>query len=61
MLTVKPSLTCLSGVVFVVPVWSGVNIAGVKLSDLNPDLGSESDPEKWEDVHKKVVNRYRCS
>jgi len=39
-----------------VPVWSGVNIAGVKLSDLNPDLGSESDPEKWEDVHKKVVN-----
>lgn len=39
-----------------VPVWSGVNIAGVNLKDLNPEIGSENDPEKWGEVYKKVVN-----
>lgn len=39
-----------------VPVWSGVNIAGVNLKDLNPEIGSDSDPEKWDQVYKKVVN-----
>lgn len=39
-----------------VPVWSGVNIAGVNLKDLNPGMGTENDHENWDDVHKKVVN-----
>lgn len=42
---------------FVVPVWSGVNIAGVNFKDLNPEIGTENDPEKWKEVHEKVVNR----
>jgi len=44
-------------VFFVVPVWSGVNIAGVNLKDLNPEIGAENDPENWGEVYKKVVNR----
>ncbi|XP_039964675.1 L-lactate dehydrogenase isoform X1 [Bactrocera neohumeralis] len=39
-----------------VPVWSGVNIAGVRLRELNPNIGTTEDPENWEDVHKKVVD-----
>ncbi|XP_023374664.1 L-lactate dehydrogenase A-like 6A [Otolemur garnettii] len=39
-----------------VPIWSGVNIAGVPLKDLNPDIGTDKDPEQWENVHKKVVS-----
>ncbi|XP_068620046.1 L-lactate dehydrogenase isoform X2 [Battus philenor] len=38
-----------------VPVWSGVNIAGVRLSDLNPKIGSDEDPEKWRQMHEMVV------
>ncbi|KAM4866025.1 L-lactate dehydrogenase A-like 6A [Thomomys bottae] len=38
-----------------VPVWSGVNVAGVRLRDLNSDIGTDRDPEKWEKVHKDVV------
>ncbi|XP_046312556.2 L-lactate dehydrogenase A-like 6A [Marmota monax] len=39
-----------------VPVWSGVNIAGVLLKDLNAAIGTGKDPEQWENVHKEVVN-----
>ncbi|XP_065360454.1 L-lactate dehydrogenase [Calliphora vicina] len=39
-----------------VPVWSGVNIAGVRLRELNPSIGSSEDPEKWNEVHKQVVD-----
>lgn len=39
-----------------VPVWSGVNVAGVKLSDINPKIGTSEDPENWAEVHKDVVN-----
>ncbi|CAB3259038.1 unnamed protein product [Arctia plantaginis] len=39
-----------------VPVWSGVNIAGVMLRDLNKSVGQEGDPENWKDTHMKVVN-----
>ncbi|KAG0721616.1 L-lactate dehydrogenase [Chionoecetes opilio] len=39
-----------------VPVWSGVNIAGVRLRDLNPAVGTEEDPEKYNEMHKEVVN-----
>ena len=45
-------------VVFAVPVWSGVNIAGVRLRDLNPLVGTAEDPEKYNEMHKEVVNRY---
>ncbi|KAM8788287.1 L-lactate dehydrogenase A-like 6A [Rhynchonycteris naso] len=38
-----------------VPVWSGVNIAGVPLKDLNSDIGTEKDPEQWENVHQDVI------
>uniref|UniRef100_A0A915ILK5 L-lactate dehydrogenase n=1 Tax=Romanomermis culicivorax TaxID=13658 RepID=A0A915ILK5_ROMCU len=39
-----------------VAVWSGANVAGVELRKLNPKIGRDDDPEKWEDVHKDVVN-----
>ncbi|XP_077302170.1 lactate dehydrogenase isoform X2 [Arctopsyche grandis] len=38
-----------------VPVWSGMNIAGVKLRDLNPLAGLPGDADNWQEVHKKVV------
>uniref|UniRef100_A0A2K5IYE6 Lactate/malate dehydrogenase N-terminal domain-containing protein n=1 Tax=Colobus angolensis palliatus TaxID=336983 RepID=A0A2K5IYE6_COLAP len=38
-----------------VPVWSGVNIAGVPLKDLDSDIGTDKDPEQWKNVHKEVI------
>ncbi|XP_045700084.1 L-lactate dehydrogenase A-like 6B isoform X1 [Phyllostomus hastatus] len=38
-----------------VPVWSGVNVAGVALRHLNSDIGTDKDPEQWRDVHKDVI------
>ena len=40
-----------------VPVWSGVNVAGVSLKNLHPDLGTDADKEQWKQVHKQVVDR----
>ncbi|MFT7816650.1 L-lactate dehydrogenase A chain [Arapaima gigas] len=39
-----------------VPVWSGVNVAGVSLQKLNPDMGTDKDKEDWKRVHKMVVD-----
>lgn len=39
-----------------VPVWSGVNVAGVRLRDLNPLVGTPEDPDKYNEMHKEVVN-----
>ncbi|KAF7470473.1 Hypothetical predicted protein [Marmota monax] len=39
-----------------VPVWSGVNVAGVSLKNLLPDLGTDADKEHWKEVHKQVVD-----
>ena len=39
-----------------VPVWSGVNVAGVRLRDLNEHVGTENDPENFGNVHKEVVS-----
>uniref|UniRef100_A0AAQ4QJR3 L-lactate dehydrogenase n=1 Tax=Gasterosteus aculeatus aculeatus TaxID=481459 RepID=A0AAQ4QJR3_GASAC len=39
-----------------VPVWSGVNVAGVSLQGLNPQMGTEGDSENWKAVHKEVVD-----
>lgn len=38
-----------------VAVWSGVNVAGVRLNEINPKIGTPADTENWEDIHKKVV------
>lgn len=39
------------------PVWSGVNVAGVSLKELNPDMGTDKDKDDWKNVHKMVVDR----
>uniref|UniRef100_A0A8D9AEV6 L-lactate dehydrogenase n=1 Tax=Cacopsylla melanoneura TaxID=428564 RepID=A0A8D9AEV6_9HEMI len=39
-----------------VPVWSGVNVAGVNLRELNPSIGSSEDPEKFSEIHADVVH-----
>uniref|UniRef100_A0A915C940 L-lactate dehydrogenase n=1 Tax=Parascaris univalens TaxID=6257 RepID=A0A915C940_PARUN len=40
-----------------VAVWSGVNVAGVSLNDVVPDLGGKSDSDHWEqEIHKKVID-----
>ncbi|CAO2597530.1 L-lactate dehydrogenase A chain [Lemmus lemmus] len=39
-----------------VPVWSGVNVAGVSLKNLNPELGSDADKEQWKEAHRQVVD-----
>ncbi|XP_025225699.1 L-lactate dehydrogenase B chain-like isoform X2 [Theropithecus gelada] len=38
-----------------VAVWSGVNVAGVSLQELNPEMGTDNDSENWKEVHKMVV------
>nr|XP_049693286.1 L-lactate dehydrogenase isoform X1 [Helicoverpa armigera] len=38
-----------------VPVWSSVNIAGVRLRDLNQNFGLETDEENWQETHTQVV------
>lgn len=40
-----------------VAVWSGANIAGVQLKQVNPKVGEDDDPEQWKEVHKKVIDR----
>jgi L-lactate dehydrogenase len=40
-----------------VAVWSGVNVAGVSLQELNPEMGTDNDSENWKEVHKMVVDR----
>lgn len=38
-----------------VPVWSGVNVAGVRLRDLDEHVGTDKDKEHWNELHKQVV------
>ncbi|XP_075991329.1 L-lactate dehydrogenase-like [Anticarsia gemmatalis] len=38
-----------------IPVWSGVNIGGVSLKNINPSIGSDKDAENWQELHKEVV------
>ncbi|KAK9883533.1 hypothetical protein WA026_001709 [Henosepilachna vigintioctopunctata] len=37
-------------------VWSSVNIAGVRMNELNPLFGSEGDPENWNQIYKLLVS-----
>jgi len=40
-----------------VAVWSGVNVAGVALQSINPEIGSDEDKEGWQtEVHKQVID-----
>ncbi|GLH00217.1 Lactate dehydrogenase, partial [Gryllus bimaculatus] len=43
-----------------VPVWSGVNVSGVRLRDLYPELGTPDDKENWNEVHEQVIKRWTC-
>jgi len=38
-----------------VAVWSGVNIAGVRLRDVNPHAGTDKDKENWGEIHTQVI------
>lgn len=40
-----------------VPLWSGVNVAGVALKTLDPKLGTDSDTDQWKNIHRQVVER----
>lgn len=39
-----------------VAVWSGVNIAGINLRKINPEIGTDSDQEEWKKVHRQVID-----
>lgn len=36
-------------------MWSGVNVAGVRLREINEDIGTDKDKENYGDLHKQVV------
>ncbi|CAD7675224.1 unnamed protein product [Nyctereutes procyonoides] len=38
-----------------VAVWSGMNVAGVSLQELNPEIGTDNESENWKEVCKMVV------
>ncbi|XP_029052082.2 L-lactate dehydrogenase-like [Osmia bicornis bicornis] len=38
-----------------VPLWSGVNVAGVQFRDILPNIGLETDEERWNEIAKEVV------
>lgn len=40
---------------FLVPLWSGVNVAGVQFRDIIPNIGLKTDDEKWGEIAKDVV------
>uniref|UniRef100_A0A8C7BIE1 Lactate/malate dehydrogenase N-terminal domain-containing protein n=1 Tax=Neovison vison TaxID=452646 RepID=A0A8C7BIE1_NEOVI len=35
--------------------WKLMNIAGIPLKDLNSDIGTDKDPDDWENVHREVI------
>lgn len=51
-----PILSFFCSFFLTVPVWSGVNVAGVSLQTLNPQMGTDGDSENWKAVHKMVVD-----
>ncbi len=42
-------------------VWSGVNVAGVKLGEMDPNFATGEDSDKWANVHSEVINRLGIS
>lgn len=41
--------------VSLVPLWSGVSVAGVQFRDIIPNIGLETDDEKWYEISREVV------
>lgn len=39
-----------------VPLWSGVNVAGIQFRDILPNIGMSTDEEKWFEVAKEVMS-----
>ncbi|XP_017759796.1 PREDICTED: L-lactate dehydrogenase-like [Eufriesea mexicana] len=39
-----------------VPIWSSMNVGGIKLRDINPRIGEPDDPEKWSEITDNVKN-----
>ncbi|XP_046413386.1 L-lactate dehydrogenase A-like 6A [Neodiprion virginianus] len=39
-----------------VPVWSAVAVMGMKLKEINKEIGQKTDPEGWGELHEKVAN-----
>lgn len=39
-----------------VPLWSTVTVGGIPLNAIHPDIGTETDPMRWSNVHMEVVN-----
>ncbi|XP_076170832.1 uncharacterized protein LOC143148413 [Ptiloglossa arizonensis] len=52
---VQASVICENGPTSV-PVWSAVTVMGIKLKDINKDIGTKSDPESWGELHRKVID-----
>ncbi|XP_053970998.1 L-lactate dehydrogenase A-like 6A [Hylaeus anthracinus] len=52
---VQASVICENGPTSV-PIWSAVTVMGIKLKDINRDIGTKSDPESWGDLHRKVID-----
>ncbi|XP_068978783.1 L-lactate dehydrogenase-like [Bombus flavifrons] len=46
----------LDRVSFVVPIWSSIQVGGMKLRDINPRIGEQDDPEKWYEISENVKN-----
>ena len=43
-------------------MWSEVNVAGISLQELNPEMGTDNHSENWKEVHKMVVeSAYKSS
>ncbi|KAG7187663.1 hypothetical protein KM043_016720 [Ampulex compressa] len=53
--SVQASITCENGPSSV-PIWSAVAVMGIKLKDINKEIGSKSDPEFWSELHAKVID-----
>ena len=46
---------------FLVPLWSSINISGVLLRDILPNIGLETDEEGWNEIAKDVIKMYDSS
>ncbi|XP_011848351.1 PREDICTED: L-lactate dehydrogenase A chain [Mandrillus leucophaeus] len=44
-----------------VPVWSGMNVAGVSLKTLHPDLGTDKDKEQWKECRYTLGDPKRAA
>ncbi|XP_003705666.1 L-lactate dehydrogenase A-like 6A [Megachile rotundata] len=65
---VQASIICENGPTSV-PIWSAVTVMGIKLKDINKNIGTKTDPEAWSELHSKVIDSdsdliarkgYRC-